>query len=61
MTSVTNNVLQSTATIIAASIKNEFWLAIGYGKRPKRGAWFQRFRKKWRVSVGPQLSVRTCR
>lgn len=30
---------------------NELWLAIGYGKRPRHGALFQRFRPKWRVDL----------
>ena len=48
---MTDNVLQCAARILALSITNELWLAIGYGKRPKHGALFQHFRPKWRVDL----------
>ena len=46
-----DNVLLSAPRILKWSISNDSWLNIGYGKRPKYGAIFRRFRPKWRVDI----------
>ena len=52
---MTDNVLQSAARVLETALTNEPWLDIGYGKRPKYGAFFQHFRPKWRVDLENSL------
>ena len=46
-----DNVRLSAPRVLQWSISNDSWLNIGYGKRPKYGAIFRRFRPKWRVDI----------
>ena len=50
---LTNRSLITTAaTILEASIADEPWVGVGYGKRPKHGRFFnQYFRPKWRRNL----------
>ena len=52
---MTDNVLRSAAGILGTVLKNEPWLDIGYGKRPKYGTFFRNFRPKWRVDLEDSL------
>ena len=49
------DIVQITATILNFPLTNEPWLDIGYGKRPRVGALFQRFRPTWRVALENSL------
>lgn len=42
---------EALTTCLATVLKDEPWQDFGFPKRPQYGAWFQRFRAKWRVEL----------
>lgn len=42
---------EAVATCLHTVLKDEPWQDFGFPKRPQYGAWFQRFRAKWRVDL----------
>ena len=49
------DIVQIGSEILELPLKNEPWLDTGYGKRPRCGALFQRFRPTWRVALENSL------
>ena len=39
------------ATCLSTALTDEPWQDLGFSKRPKYGAYFERFRPKWRVTI----------
>jgi hypothetical protein len=44
-------VRQVAATCLSTALTDEPWQIIGFSRRPKYGAFFQRFRSTWRVDI----------
>lgn len=44
-------VTEALATCLHTVLKDEPWQDFGFPKRPRYGAWVQRFRAKWRVDL----------
>lgn len=44
-------VREVAATCLRTALTNEPWQDLGFSKRPRYGAYFQRFRPKWRVTI----------
>jgi hypothetical protein len=44
-------ILNVAATCLDTSLRDEAWQDLGFSKRPKYGAFFQRFRAKWKVDL----------
>lgn len=42
---------EALAICLGTVLKDEPWQDFGFRKRPRYGAWFQRFRAKWRVEL----------
>jgi|GEM_PF-5264440 len=42
---------KAVATCLDTILRDEPWRDFGFPRRPKYGAWLQRFRSKWRVKL----------
>ena len=51
MPRVAGEILEVAAEILGTCLRDEPWQDIGFRRRPKHGAFFQRFRPKWKIKL----------